>query len=109
MLRPAARPLHRPAQRAGGEQDRDVLREGLRLDAEAAADVARQHAHMRPLDVEDLPAEALHEVLEPLARADDRVAALSALGLPTPRGEAREYIDQKIVVAGNGATAHVTL
>src|SRR3546814_3719683 len=81
MLRPAARPLHRAAQRAGGEQDRDVLREGLLLDAEAAADVARQHAHLRPLDVEDLLAEDLHEVLDALARSDEGVAALSAIGL----------------------------
>ena len=47
-------PLHRPAERARGMQDADVLRIDLRLHAERAADVAGDHVHLVGRDLQDV-------------------------------------------------------
>jgi hypothetical protein len=59
-------PLDRPAESVGCGRDGEFLPGGTDLQAERAADIARQHAHLVPLDAE--------------ARGDTRPGDVHALG-----------------------------
>ena len=68
-------PLHRAAQLARGPHHQRVIRERAALQAEAAADVGRDHAHLVLVDVEDVRDLHAHAV-RILRRGIERVVIL---------------------------------
>ena len=52
VLAPVLDPLHRAAEQLAGDHDRELLRAGVHLQAEGAADVGHDDVHLAVLDAE---------------------------------------------------------